>query len=545
MANMDSAELMTPVDVIVVGSGIAGLFLAHRCASAGLKVALVTKKAISTSSTNWAQGGIAGVLNPNDSGALATHVTDTITSGAGLCNEEVVRSVVAEAADRIRDLEKHGVRFDKGEDGEYDKAREGGHSDRRILHSKDATGAEIERALTKRAKDEMDSDFSINENWMAIDLILREHGNPSAGICGIWCLSPAGNVHTLPARAVVLATGGAGHLHRATTNPAIATGDGVGMAYRAGADIKDMEFIQFHPTSLAISDAKPFLITEAMRGHGAILMTKLNYSDWKIAGEGAKPEKFSYMKDYSPLGSLGTRDIVARATDTELKRSGDRNVILVTEHLDATDLRHHFPMIANHLSSHGISLGPDPIPVVPAAHYMVGGIAVDEIGRALVNGAKMSGLYAIGEVACTGLHGANRLASNSLLEAVVYSERAAGDLIEQAENNSLPELRDDLPLWRADYLDVLIEHSPLRADLEVLRSTMTLDVGLVKSDARLKRAKRRITHLSEEVELVWRTCKPTQDLVELRNLLDAASLVVNSSIARRENVGLHYNLDLV
>jgi L-aspartate oxidase len=545
MANLGSAELMSPVDVIVVGSGIAGLFLAHRCAGAGMKVALVTKKAISTSSTNWAQGGIAGVLNPNDSGALAAHVADTIASGAGLCNEEVVRSVVAEAADRIRDLETHGVRFDKGEDGEYDKAREGGHSDRRILHSKDATGAEIERALTKRAKEEMDSGFSINENWMAIDLIQREHGNPSAGICGIWCLSPAGNVHTLPARAVVLATGGAGHLHRATTNPSIATGDGVGMAYRAGADIKDMEFIQFHPTSLAISDTKPFLITEAMRGHGAILMTKLNYSDWKIAGEGANPENFSYMKAYSPLGSLGTRDVVARATDTELKRSGDRNVILVTEHLDATDLRHHFPMITNHLSSHGISLGPYPIPVIPAAHYMVGGIAVDEIGRALVNGVKMSGLYAIGEVACTGLHGANRLASNSLLEAVVYSERAAGDLIEQAENNSLPELRDDLPLWRADHLDILIEHSPLRADLEVLRSTMTLDVGLVKSDARLKRAKRRITHLSEEVDLVWRTCKPTQDLVELRNLLDAASLVVNSSIARRENVGLHYNLDLV
>ncbi|MBT3357929.1 MAG: L-aspartate oxidase [Euryarchaeota archaeon] len=545
MANMDSAELMSPVDVIVVGSGIAGLFLAHRCASAGLKVAVVTKKSISTSSTNWAQGGIAGVLNPDDSEALATHVTDTIASGAGLCDEEVVRSVVAEAADRIRDLVKHGVRFDKGEDGKYDKAREGGHSDRRILHSKDATGAEIERALTKRAKDEMDSDFSINENWMAIDLILREHGNPSAGICGIWCLSPAGNVHTLPARAIVLATGGAGHLHRATTNPAIATGDGVGMAYRAGADIKDMEFIQFHPTSLAISDTKPFLITEAMRGHGAILMTKSNYSDWKIAGDGVLPENFSYMKTSSPLGSLGTRDIVARATDTELKRSGDRNVLLVTEHLDTADLRDHFPMIANHLTSHGISLGPDPIPVVPAAHYMVGGIAVDEIGRALVNGVKMSGLYAIGEVACTGLHGANRLASNSLLEAVVYSERAAKNLIEQAETNSLPELRDDLPLWRADHLDVLTEHSPLRADLEALRSTMTLDVGLVKSDSRLKRAKRRITHLSEEAELVWRACKPTQDLVELRNLLDAANLVVDSSIARRENVGLHYNLDLV
>ena len=267
-------ELMPAVDVAVIGSGIAGLFLAHRCVQKGLNVALITKKNISMSNTNWAQGGIAGVLDTEDKDAIEAHVKDTLSSGAGLCEEKVVRSVVLEASDRIRDLINHGVRFDKNNDGEFDKVREGGHSYQRILHSKDATGEEIERALAKSTSGEIDERFTILENWMAIDLIQKEHGSPGKGVVGVWCLAPSGTVHTLPAKTIVLATGGVGYLHRSTTNPSIATGDGVGMALRAGADIKDIEFIQFHPTSLAIDSTRPFLITEAMRGHGAILMTE-------------------------------------------------------------------------------------------------------------------------------------------------------------------------------------------------------------------------------------------------------------------------------
>ncbi len=536
-------ELMPAVDVAVIGSGIAGLFLAHRCVKAGLNVALVTKKSLSTSNTNWAQGGIAGVLNVNDKNAIETHVKDTLISGAGLCDEKVVRSVVMEASDRIRDLIEHGVRFDKNERGEFDTVREGGHSTQRILHSKDATGEEIERALTEVNSRKKNQRLIILENWMAIDLIQKSHQSPEGGVVGVWCLSPSGKVHTLPARAIVLATGGVGYLHRSTTNPSIATGDGVGMAYRVGADIKDMEFIQFHPTSLAINDDKPFLITEAMRGHGAILMTKEDYHNWKESGKN-EPENYSFMKKYSKMGSLGTRDIVARAIDYELKKNGDKHVFLITEHLDKKELTNKFPNINNKLLSHGISLGIDAIPVIPAAHYMVGGVVVDQYGHALVNNKQMPGLYAIGEVARTGLHGANRLASNSLLEAVVYSERAAADLIQKYLNNKLQDLPDEIPLWRTENLVRLIEHSPLRADLDALRTTMTMDVGIVKNNARLKRAERRIEHLEKEVSIIWENCKPTQDLVELRNLIQVAKLVVDSSMNRKENIGLHYNQDL-
>lgn len=536
-------ELMPNVDIAVIGSGIAGLFLANRCAEKGLNVALITKKSISTSNTNWAQGGIAGVLDSNDEKAIEAHVQDTLSSGAGLCDEKVVRSVVLEAAERIRDLENHGVRFDKNRDGEYDKVREGGHSNRRILHSKDATGAEIERALSKSASNEIDENFRIYENWMAIDLIQREYGDPKKGVVGIWCLSPSGTVHTLPAKAIILATGGVGYLHSSTTNPSIATGDGVAMAFRAGADIKDIEFIQFHPTSLANDDSKPFLITEAMRGKGAVLMMENDYRKWKLS-KNKSPEEFSFMWKYCDKGSLGTRDIVARAIDSELKKTGDRNALLITEHLKRSELVQEFPNIDGKLLSYGIKLGIDPIPIIPAAHYMVGGIDVDRSGKVKIGESTMPGLYAIGEVARTGLHGANRLASNSLLEAVVYSERAARDLIEKSSNEELQELPNNLPFWRAENLEVLVEHAPLRADLHALRTTMTMDVGILKNSKRLRRAKRRVIHLEGEVKRIWESCKPTQDLVELRNLIEVAKLVVDASIERKNNVGLHYNQDL-
>ena len=545
-SNMKDAykdELMAAVDVAVIGSGIAGLFLAHRCVQNGMNVALITKKNISTSNTNWAQGGIAGVLDTEDKGAIEAHVKDTISSGAGLCDEKVVRSVVMEASDRIRDLIKHGVRFDKDNSGEFDRVREGGHSDQRILHSKDATGEEIERALTKSTSGEIDERFTILENWMAIDLIQKEHGAPEKGVVGVWCLAPTGIVHTLPAKAVVLATGGVGYLHQSTTNPSIATGDGVGMALRAGAEIRDMEFIQFHPTSLAINSTRPFLITEAMRGFGAILMTENDINNWKESKNG-KPEDYSFMKKYSEMGSLGTRDVVARAIDSELKKNGNKHVFLITEHLEKDELIKKFPNINQKLLSYGIKLGIDAIPVIPAAHYMVGGVTVDYYGHAMVNGQEMPGLYAIGEVARTGLHGANRLASNSLLEAVVYSERAASDLIQSSKLDKLQQIPEIIPFWRAENLINLIEHSPLRADLEALRMTMTMDVGIVKSNARLMRAQRRIEHLEDEVKLIWESCKPTQDLVELRNLIQIAKIVVRASLDRKENIGLHYNQDL-
>ena len=538
-----SVTELEAVDVAVIGSGIAGLFLAVECARSGLSVAVVTKKEVTASSTNWAQGGIAGVLDPDDTEALESHVKDTLEAGAGLCDEEVVRSVISEASERIRDLIRHGVEFDHDDSGKYDMVIEGGHSGARILHSRDRTGAEIERALTEVASGEIDSSFVILENWMAVDLIQKEHGNPTKGISGVWCLSPEGTVMTLPSRVVVLATGGSGMMHRSTTNPSIATGDGVAMASRAGADIKDMEFIQFHPTALYSSSVKPFLITEALRGHGAVLMTMEEHSKWRISG-GGNPSSESFMLNYSTKGSLDTRDVVARAIDTEMKRIGAMNVLLVTEHLDKDELLHSFPTIAERLDDEGIELGKDPIPVTPAAHYMVGGVSVDEFGRAMSDGRPMQGLYAIGEVARTGLHGANRLASNSLLEAVVYSGRASRKIIGDWRSGELSSLESGLPRWRSEDLSQLVENIPLITDLDALRATMTLDVGLVKSDARLDRAGRRVEHIEKEVVRYWMSSKPTQDLIELRNLVLVSKMVIEASKSRRQNVGLHFNIDL-
>tara|TARA_B100000212_G_scaffold332857_1_gene301588 strand:+ start:231 stop:1853 length:1623 start_codon:yes stop_codon:yes gene_type:complete len=538
-----SGTELEAVDIAVIGSGIAGLFLAVECARSGLTVAVVTKKEVTASSTNWAQGGIAGVLDPDDSEAIESHVKDTLESGAGLCDEEVVRSVISEASERIRDLIGHGVEFDHDASGKYDMVIEGGHSGARILHSRDRTGAEIERALTEVASGEIDSNFVILENWMAVDLIQKEHGNPSKGVSGVWCLSPEGVVMTLPSRVVVLATGGSGMMHRSTTNPSIATGDGVAMASRAGADIRDMEFIQFHPTALHSSNGKPFLITEALRGHGAVLMTIEEHSRWRMSGAD-NPSSESFMLNYSTKGSLDTRDVVARAIDTEMKRIGAMNVLLVTEHLDKDELLHSFPTIAKRLDDEGIALGKDPIPVTPAAHYMVGGVAVDEFGRAMSGGKPMQGLYAIGEVACTGLHGANRLASNSLLEAVVYSGRASRKIIGDWRCGGLSSLETGLPGWRSEDLSQLVENIPLITDLDALRATMTQDVGLVKSDARLDRAGRRVEHIEKEVARYWMSSKPTQDLIELRNLVLVSKMVIEASKSRRGNVGLHYNIDL-
>ncbi len=542
------------VDVTIVGSGIAGLFVSLRCARAGHQVALVTKKQLSDSSTNWAQGGIAGILDSSDEDAVQSHVLDTLAAGSGLCDERIVNIVASEAAYRIADLIGEGVEFDRDRDGDYDLAIEGGHQRRRILHTRDATGAEIERALIQGCRSE--SRITIHEDCLALDLILEDRSADERKVIGLWCLGSDNQPFTLPSRAVLLATGGAGQLFRQTTNPTVATGDGIAIAVRAGAAVRDLEFVQFHPTALAVAGDRPFLITEAIRGDGAVLMTKAEHRNWIQTDRNAHPATLSFMLKHHANGSLATRDIVARACDSEMKRSGDENVLLVTEHLDRNELAERFPTIAQRLQRHGLELGRDPLPVAPAAHYLVGGLAVNEWGevwqRDLAvddptntsrSGNVLTGLYAIGETSCTGLHGANRLASNSLLEAVVFSHRAGERVIEVLNENPEPT-QVDMPDWRADGLTELKEHAPLVHDRAQLRSTMSDDVGLVKRDARLQRAIRRLELLSEEVERIWLRCRPSVELVELRNMVLLARLVTAASLARRNNVGLHHNLDL-
>ena len=523
--------------VLVIGSGIAGLFAALRCAGAGHEVSIITKSEPQHSSTNWAQGGIAGILDKTDGVGLEAHISDTLQAGAGHCDEGVVKMVCSEAADRINDLLSIGVLFEKGEDGQFDLAREGGHSVSRILHAKDATGAMIEKSLMDAIRDS--SKIRMMANHLAVDLILRDRDSPEKDIAGVWCLNDSNEMITIAADAVMIATGGAGQLYRNTTNPQVACGDGIAMAVRAGAKVRDMEFVQFHPTALAVKGDRPFLITEALRGHGAVLMSKAAYQEWKERG--GEASEYSFTLNHSPLGSLATRDVVARATDSELKLSGKDSVFLVTEHLDSNVVE-RFPTIQSRLERHGLSLGKDPLPVAPAAHYFVGGLAVNRDGAVLQNDQERSigGLYAIGEVACTGMHGANRLASNSLLEAVVYAHRASEYFIAlNPEPNT-----SDIPDWRADEMVDLQEHAPLVHDRSALQSTMTDDVGLVKSNSRLLRAERRICLLKEEVERIWSRCIPSVELVELRNMVLVAELVCVESQARKENLGLHYNKDL-
>ena len=524
-------------DAVVVGSGIAGLTMAVGLAREGRDVALVTKKQLEDSSTNWAQGGIAGVLDTTNEESIEKHIQDTLDAGDGLCDEDVVRSVVLEAADRIQSLINEGVIFDRASDGNFDLVKEGGHQEKRILHVKDRTGAAIEGTLIKRLHEE---NVTILEGWMAVDLILQKQNSPEEGISGIWCLDPEGEVHSIISNALILATGGAGKLWRETTNPSVATGDGIAMAHRASVKTKHMEFIQFHPTSLAIPGKQPFLITEALRGAGAILMTSEGLQEYRKSDK--KPDHFSFMRSIDSRGSLATRDIVARATDRILKQSGEPHVLLVTEHLNPEELKSKFPTISQRLTKYGLELGPDPIPVTPAAHYIVGGIEVDSRGQCKTfDGSTYKGLFAVGEVACTGLHGANRLASNSLLEAIVMTHRALNKALVETEKNQ--ENDTGVPLWRAKGLDNLREHAPIKADRQALQTIMSDDVGLVRRNERLQRAQRKILHITEEIDRIWRSSKPSRKLVELRNMSIVSSLVIDAAIARKENVGLHYNLD--
>ncbi|MBT3420506.1 MAG: FAD-binding protein [Euryarchaeota archaeon] len=535
--------------IIIIGSGIAGLFAALKIADSGNQVTVITKQRLKDSSTNWAQGGIAGILDKTDLEGIDSHIQDTLSSGDGMCDEKVVNEVITSASECIHELLKIGVRFEKNDSGDFRLAKEGGHSSRRILHSKDATGKEIERALSDAAKNHQN--IILNPNMLAIDLIQKVHGKPSEGISGVWCLNQeTDRVETFSADSIILATGGVGQLWTQTTNPNVATGDGLAMAWRAGANVKDMAFIQFHPTALSISKDRPFLITEALRGEGGVILDKKGLQKWQEdckkcfeqSIEAPLPNEYSFTLGFSPLGSMATRDIVARSIDINLKKTGENNVFLVTSHLDSKYLQEEFPNIQSRLNRHNLKLGIDHLPVAPAAHYIVGGLDVDSFGRPILRDENkiIPSLYAIGEVACTGMHGANRLASNSLLEAVVYADKAAKHIIDNS-----PVSHDlEVPEWREEGLNFLVEHAPIVNDLMLLRSTMSQEVGVVRRFQRLERASRRLELLGQEVDLIWRNSLASRDIVELRNLILVGQLVTLDALQRSENKGLHYNSDL-
>lgn len=536
--------------IAIIGSGIAGLFSALKLANNDHKVVIITKQRVKDSSTNWAQGGIAGILDKTNSGAKDAHIIDTLQAGDGLCNETVVRDVIERAADCINQLVSIGVEFEKDNQGDFKLAKEGGHSERRILHAKDATGREIERALSEAAQQH--PNITLMKNTLAVDLIQRQHGKPEDGVCGVWCFDQTTKeVITLSADAIVIATGGVGQLWAKTTNPSVATGDGVAMAYRSGAAVKDMAFIQFHPTALAIENGRPFLITEALRGEGGVILDYEGLKSWQEeckhsstkGVEPPSPDKFSFTLAFSDLGSMATRDIVARAIDQNLKQTGNKCAFLVTSHLDKAMLMNSFPNMQNHLDKYNLKLGYDDLPVSPAAHYIVGGLDVDDFGRPRTKYGQgiIEHLYAIGEVACTGMHGANRLASNSLLEAVVFADKAATHII----NNPPKSVTHELPEWRADGLDILTEHSPIVNDLAMLKDTMSSEVGIVRNNGRLNRAARRIKLLEKEIDIIWKSSIPSRQIVELRNLIQVANLVIEDALLRTENRGLHFNTDLV
>ena len=495
-------------DHVVVGSGIAGLTYALKVASKG-SIAIVTKKSRSDSNTSWAQGGIACVTSSEDSVGL--HVRDTLIAGDGLCNEEVVRSVVGEGPERIAELVSLGMHFDErttsGGAREPDLGREGGHSKRRILHAKDATGFEIEKTLLDAVA--VHPNITVLENYMAVDLITTgKLGYAMQDSCvGLYGLDGAtGEVETLRTDVTVLATGGCGRIYLYTTNPDIATGDGVAVAWRAGATVANMEFMQFHPTCLYHPKAKSFLITEAVRGEGGIL-----------TDSGGR----RFMEKYDPRLELAPRDIVARAIDAEMKRTGNPCDFLDISHKPAEFIRERFPTVYETCLGLGIDITKQPIPVVPAAHYQCGGVKTDLNGE-----TTLRGLYAVGEVACTGLHGANRLASNSLLEALVMAHRAG---TKAGRNHRRQEVDMALPEWRPGKVSDVDE--------------MVVIYHIVRTDKRLQRAATRLRNLQNEIQEFYWNFKITADLLELRNLATAASLIVDCAISRKESRGLHYTLD--
>lgn len=507
-------------DYIVIGSGIAGLTFALSVADSG-SVAVVTKRSRDESATKYAQGGIAAVVGDADS--FESHIEDTLSAGKGLCHEGVVREVVKEGPAHIRRLIEWGVRFSRGEHWPFDLTKEGGHSHRRVLHYGDFTGQEIERALLEALAKHPNVTFF--EDHIAINLITTKKLNPRIKhnrCIGVYVLDiNNGDVLTLAGRTVVLATGGAGKVYLYTSNPDVASGDGIAMAYRVGAKIANLEFVQFHPTCLYHPKAKTFLITESLRGEGA----KLKLMDGT-----------PFMKKYDPREELATRDIVARAIDAELKRRGHDYVLLDATHMDSDFLKKRFPNVYETCLGFGIDVTREPLPVVPAAHYFCGGVLCDLDGT-----TNIDGLFACGEVACTGLHGANRLPSNSLLEAVVTAAHAARTAKARLEkvSNKMPSI----PPWDPGSASDSDEEVVISQNWDEIRRLMWNYVGIVRSNKRLKRAIHRIKLLQEEISEYYWNYRVTSDLVELRNVALVASLVIQSALKRKESRGLHYNID--
>ncbi len=520
---------MIKSDLLVIGSGVAGLTLAAKIARKrpDLSITVLSKTVDDESNTRYAQGGVAAVWNL-EKDSFEKHIADTLDAGDGLCNLEAVHAVVNEGPDRVREIIDWGTRFDHHEGKDYDLGREGGHTENRILHYKDLTGWEIQRALLEEVS--RHSNIRIMEHFFAIDLITQHHlgYNVTRVTPGITCFGAyaldkrTGTIETLLARSTVLAAGGAGQVYRQTTNPVIATGDGIAMVYRAKGRIRDMEFVQFHPTSLynPAGENPSFLISEAVRGYGAVLRTK-------------DGQKFMYR--YDERLSLAPRDIVARAIDNEMKIRGDEFVYLDCRHIEKTGFQEHFPTIYDKCMSLGIDPMKDLIPVVPACHYMCGGVMTDLQGRASIDR-----LYACGEVTSTGLHGANRLASNSLLEAMVFAHRIAEDLLPLIDTY---DLREEVPDWSADGTTDPKEMVLITQSSKELKEIMSSYVGIVRSNVRLKRAMDRLYLLYKETEDLYNQTTISPQLCELRNLITIAYLVTRSAAMRKESRGLHYTTD--
>lgn len=509
--------------IVVLGAGLAGLTAALQAAE-HCPVVILAKRPLEESATAWAQGGIVGVLDQDD--AIESHVADTLDAGAGLVNESVARAVATASADIIRWLKAQGVPFTEdpaGPEGLH-LVREGGHSHRRIAHAADATGRAISETLTAKAL--AHPNITVRPHTMAVDLILRRHLEPPAdgsrhekACYGVYALDlQSGQVSAIAARAVVLATGGAGKVYRYTSNPDTATGDGIAMAWRAGCRVANMEFIQFHPTCLYHPQDRSFLITEALRGEGALLEL---------------PDGTRFMPQHDPRAELAPRDIVARAIDFEMKRHGLDYVHLNATHLGEAFLREHFPTIMARCAALGIDIARQPIPVVPAAHYTCGGVVTDTLGQ-----TDLPGLYAVGETGYTGLHGANRLASNSLLECVFVGQNTAREVVKCNRPLPAPILPwDESRVGDADE-QVVISHN-----WDELRLLMWNYVGIVRTNRRLERAAHRISLLQEEVADYYSNVRVSRDLLELRNLLTCADLIVQSARTRKESRGLHYSRD--
>jgi L-aspartate oxidase len=522
--HMGAIMLNTTCDFLIIGSGIAGLSFALRVAQLG-SVIVITKKNEIDSATNLAQGGIAAVMSADDS--KQNHIQDTLVSGAGLCDEDVVHLVVDKGPERVRDLIALGVGFVKNskDSSGLDLGREGGHSRRRVAHAHDFTGREIERTLLEKVK--RTASIQVLENHRAIDLILttenKENEKKLGGCCaGAYVLNEKGEVEVYRAKVTTLCTGGTGKVYLYTTNPDIATGDGLAMAFRAGAIMANMEFVQFHPTCLYHPKAKNFLISEAVRGEGGILVDQHGHP---------------FMEKYDSRKDLATRDAVARAIDREMKERGADCVFLDITHKDKEYVKERFPTIYKRCLEYGIDITCELIPVVPAAHYMCGGVETDIWGRTSIDG-----LLALGETACTGLHGANRLASNSLLEAVVFAERAyeyCADHWDSISCKAFPEVEP----WKVGDAQALSEEILIHHNWDLIRRIMWNYVGIVRNIKRLKLAKKHVNALFQEIEQHYKDYFVSQDMIELRNIALVSLLIIESALNRKESRGLHYLVD--